>query len=259
MTESFDRPFDLSNRTALITGAGRGIGREIARTLARAGADIVVAEFDRASGEEAAAEMRSLGRTARFVQVDVADPDSVRAMTEEVYREVEVDVLVNNAGVAHNVAAEEMSDADWRRVVAVDLDGVFWCCREIGRRMLARGRGSIVNIGSMSGHIANDPQPQAHYNSAKAGVIMLSKSLAAEWARRGVRVNSVSPGYIATDMVKGALDTNPAWRERWISMTPIGRLGTPVDVAHAVLYLASDAAAFATGTDLRVDGGYTSW
>ena len=255
-----DNPFDLSGKTALITGAGRGIGREIARTLAGAGADIVVAELDAASGEDAAAELRSLGRGSFFVAVDVADPDSVRAMVERTYAELEhLDILVNNAGVAGNVSAEEMADDTWRRVVAIDLDGVFWCCREVGRRMLARGAGSIVNIASMSGHVANDPQPQAHYNSAKAGVIMLTKSLAAEWARRGVRVNSVSPGYIGTDMVKAALEATPAWRERWTALTPMGRIGEPSDVAHAVLYLASDAAGYATGTDLIVDGGYTSW
>ena len=252
--------FDLIGRVALVTGAGRGIGLEIARTLAAAGADVVVAEFDPQTGEEAAEEIRKSGRNAFFVPVDVRDPNSVQAMTEAIYERVEaVDILVNNAGIARNTPAEGTSDAVWLEVMNVNLNGVFWCCREVGGRMLSRGRGAIVNIASMSGVVVNDPQPQAAYNASKAGVIMLTKSLAAEWAKRGVRVNCVSPGYIGTDLVKGVLAQNEAWRERWLSMTPAGRLGEPADVAHAVLYLASDAAKYATGTNLIVDGGYTSW
>jgi NAD(P)-dependent dehydrogenase (short-subunit alcohol dehydrogenase family) len=151
-----------------------------------------------------------------------------------------------------------MSDAEWLNVVQVNLNGVFWCCRSAGQRMLAQGAGSIVNIASMSGHIVNKPQEQSGYNAAKAGVIMLTRSLAAEWATRGVRVNSVSPGYIATAMTQGSRNT-PALYNTWLEMTPMGRVGEPTDVAHAVWYLASDAAQFATGTDLIVDGGYTSW
>ena len=249
--------FDLKGRVALVTGAGRGIGLEIARTLAAAGADIVVAEFDRAAGEAAAEE---LGERAFAVPVDVRNPNSVQAMTKTVYERVEaVDILVNNAGIARNTPAEGTTDEVWLEVMNVNLNGTFWCCREVGARMLSRGRGVIVNIASMSGVVVNDPQPQAAYNASKAGVIMLTKSLAAEWAKRGVRVNCVSPGYIGTDLVKGVLEQNEAWRERWLSMTPQGHVGEPADVAHAVLYLASDAAKYATGTNLIVDGGYTSW
>ncbi len=250
--------FNLSGRTALVTGAGRGIGREIARTLAGAGADIVVAEFDPASGADAAEEMRSLGRSSLALTVDVRDPDSVRAMTAQAFDFGRVDILVNNAGIATHTPAEDTSDTVWRNILDVNLNGVFWCCREIGRRLLEGGGGSIVNIASMSGLIVNDPQPQAHYNVSKAGVIMLTKSLAAEWATRGVRVNAVSPGYIGTDMTKEAME-NPVWKERWLNMTPMGRVGEPWDIAHAVWYLASDAAKFATGTNLVVDGGYTAW
>lgn len=251
---------DLSGKTALVTGAGRGIGLEIARVLAQAGADIIVAERDLQTGQDAADEVKELGRKSYLLEVNVADSASVSAMTEAAFEHAgRVDILVNNAGVAGNYTVEDTSDAEWRRVMGINLDGVFWCCREVGKRMLEQGAGTIVNIASMSGHVVNDPQPQAPYNISKAAVIMLTKSLAAEWAKRGVRVNSVSPGYIATDLVKGVLELNPVWKNRWTEMTPMGHLGTPEDVAHAVWYLASDAAKYATGTDLVVDGGYTAW
>ncbi len=251
---------DLTAKTALVTGAGQGIGREIARVLAHAGADIIVAEFNATTGQDAVDEIKALGRNSFLVEVDVASSASVKAMTETVYSKVKhIDILVNNAGVSGNMPVEETPDDEWRRVIGINLDGVFWCCRDIGKKMLERGSGSIVNIASMSGHIVNDPQPQAPYNISKAAVIMLTKSFAAEWAKRGVRVNCVSPGYIATDLVKGVLELKPDWKNRWAEMTPMGHFGEPSDVAHAVWYLASDAAKYATGTDLVVDGGYTSW
>lgn len=192
------------------------------------------------------------------MQVDVRDPESAARMIEEAENHAPVDILVNNAGIANNVGAEGASDDDWLNVINVNLNGVFWCCRAAGRKMLGRGAGSIVNIASMSGIIVNKPQPQAAYNVSKAGVIMLTKSLAAEWAQRGVRVNAVSPGYIGTEMTKRGM-SNEEWNRQWLEMTPMGRVGEPADIAHAVLYLASDAARFATGTNLVVDGGYTAW
>jgi NAD(P)-dependent dehydrogenase (short-subunit alcohol dehydrogenase family) len=240
-------PFDLTGRVAFVTGAGRGIGREIARTLAEAGADVVAAE-----------DVRQRGRRSLALTVDVADSGQVDAAVERALGEFgRIDILVNSAGVARHGASEESSDHEWRRIVEVNLDGTYFCCRAVGRHMLERGSGAIVNIASMSGSIVNVPQPQAAYNASKAGVIQLTRSLASEWASRGVRVNSVSPGYIATAMTELGLKPHPDWRETWLAMTPLGRMGRPVDVAYAVWYLASDAAAFATGTDLIVDGGYT--
>lgn len=252
-------PFDLSGQVALVTGAGGGIGSAIALTLASAGADIVVAETNTTSGEKSAQSVSDLGRRASCVEVDVRDPESVARMVDVARDQMgDIDILVNGAGIAINTPSEDVTPEEWRRVVDVNLNGVFWCCQAVGRHMLARGRGTIVNIASMSGLIANKPQPQSHYNTTKAGVIMLTQSLAAEWADRGVRVNAVSPGYIGTEMTKRGMET-PEWKRVWLDMTPMARVGEPVEIANAVWYLASDAASFATGSNLVVDGGYTAW
>lgn len=254
-----DNLFDLSDRVAIVTGGGRGIGREIVRTLANAGAHIAIADFISENADSAADEVSKMGREALAVQTDVRDSRSVDAMVAQVVDKFgRIDILVNNAGIAQGVAAEDTTDEDWLNMMAVNLNGVFWCCRAAGRHMLREGKGAIVSIASMSGHIANKPQKQAHYNTAKAAVIMLTKSLAFEWADRGVRVNCVSPGYIGTEMTKRNLGV-PEVAKIWLEMTPMGRVGEPRDIAHAVWYLASDAASFATGTDLVVDGGYTVW
>lgn len=251
--------FELSGKTALITGAGRGIGLATARRLAAAGADIIIAEFIAENGQAAAAEIESMGRKSLFIEVDVRRSDSVDRMVQTALGVFpQIDILVCNAGIAQAVPAEDCSDEEWLNMMAVNLNGVFFCCRAIGRHMLERGGGAIVNTASMSGMISNTPQPQAHYNAAKAGVILLTKSLAGEWADRGVRVNCVSPGYIGTDMTAEGM-ANRDWYPTWLEMTPQKRVGAPEDVAAAIYYLASPAAKFTTGSNLVVDGGYTSW
>jgi NAD(P)-dependent dehydrogenase (short-subunit alcohol dehydrogenase family) len=246
--------FSLQDRVAVVTGAGGGLGLAIGRALRSVGAVVVASDLSVETGQAAA---RELG--GEFVQTDVTDPDSVRELVHAVLdQHGKLDVMVNNAGIAHNVPAEEMTDEEWRRMISVNLDGVFWGCREAGLVMLERGSGSIVNIASMSGVVSNHPQPQAHYNAAKAGVIMLTKSLAGEWASRGVRVNSVSPGYIRTPLTEMGM-LRPEWADVWLSSTPLGRIAEPREIAPAVVYLASDASSYATGTNLLIDGGYTSW
>jgi NAD(P)-dependent dehydrogenase (short-subunit alcohol dehydrogenase family) len=169
-----------------------------------------------------------------------------------------IDILVSNAGMCINTPAEATKDDEWLTVIDLNLNGVFWSCRAVGQHMLERKTGSIVNIASMSGSVVNKPQPQAAYNASKAAVIHLTKSLAAEWASQGVRVNSVSPGYIGTEMTKRGM-SRQEWAQTWLAMTPMARIGTPTEVAMAVWFLASDASSYTTGTDLIVDGGYTSW
>ena len=254
-----DSDFDLTGKTALITGAGRGIGLATAKRLAAAGADVIIAEYIVENGKKAAAEIEEMGRKSMFIEVDVRDSASVNAMAASALAAFpNIDILVCNAGIAQGIPAEECSDEDWLNMIAVNLNGVFWCCRAIGRHMLERGSGAIVNVASMSGMISNTPQPQAHYNAAKAGVILLTKSLAGEWASRGLRVNCVSPGYIGTDMTKPAME-NPDWYPTWLAMTPQRRVGEAEEIAQAIFYLASPGASFTTGTNLVVDGGYTSW
>ncbi|GAB3678576.1 SDR family NAD(P)-dependent oxidoreductase [Saccharopolyspora tripterygii] len=246
--------FALNGRNAIVTGGAQGIGEAIVLALRDAGARVFICDINPEVGN-ASAERHGV----EFVAADVTDPDSIDAAFEHVASTGgSVDVAVNNAGIVHNHPSEDLDPEDWRRVMAVNLDGVFYSCRAAGRRMLAQGSGSIINTGSMSGHISNHPQPQSAYNAAKAGVIHLTKSLAGEWAARGVRVNSVSPGYVGTEMTKRGM-SNEEWRRVWIEGTPMNRVAEPREIAPAVVFLASDAGSYCTGTDLVVDGGYTVW
>ena len=242
--------FRLDGKTALVTGAAQGIGFEIAKGLGEAGAKVIIADLNPEVGEAAAS---SIGGS--FERLNVTDSGAVRALAAKMGA---LDVLVNNAGIVRNVPSEDISDADWEVVMSVNVNGLFWCCREFGRKMLDAGTGSIVSTASMSGLISNHPQPQSGYNASKAAVIHLTRSLAGEWAGRGVRVNAVAPGYTATPMTLLGLET-PEWRETWLKETPLGRLAEPREIAPAVLYLASEASSFVTGHTLVVDGGYTAW
>jgi NAD(P)-dependent dehydrogenase (short-subunit alcohol dehydrogenase family) len=195
------------------------------------------------------------------VTLDVTKSADVDAAAAAVVRDHgRVDILVNNAGVAKSdVRAEDTSDEHWRFHMDVNVDGLFWCCRAFGRQMLAQGKGSIVNIGSMSGFIVNKPQPQSFYNASKAAVHHLTRSLAAEWGARGVRVNAVAPTYIETPLTAFGIKENPEMYKVWLEMTPMGRVGQPDEIASVVHFLASDAASLMTGAIVLADGGYCCW
>ena len=250
----------LDGQVAVVVGGGRNIGLASAEALAEAGATVVITDLDAELLKSGAAALGRIGAKHHGLLVDVTDSASVDAAAAAVLnRYGRVDVLVCNAGIARSdVPAEEVTDEHWLNVIDVNLNGVFRCCRAFGRPMLAQGSGAIVNIGSMSGFIVNKPQPQAYYNASKAGVHHLTKSLAAEWAPRGVRVNAVAPTYIETSLTKFGMEDErmfPVWMEN----TPMARVGQPDEIASVVLFLASAAASLLTGSIVLADAGYTCW
>jgi NAD(P)-dependent dehydrogenase (short-subunit alcohol dehydrogenase family) len=251
----------LDGKVAVVTGGAQGIGYACAQALAEAGATVVIADMSAATGKSSAEALKKMGHKVSAVTLDVtrsADVDNVAA--EIVKTHGRVDILVNNAGVARsNVKAEDTSDDHWRFHMDVNVDGVFWCCRAFGREMLKQGKGSIVNIGSMSGFIVNKPQPQSFYNASKAAVHHMTRSLAAEWGARGVRVNAVAPTYIETPLTAFGIKENPEMYKVWLEMTPMGRVGQPDEIASVVHFLASDASSLMTGAIVLADGGYVCW
>ena len=252
--------FKLTGKIAVVTGAARGIGLSTVEALAEAGATVVLTDMNAEVLAAATESMKAKGHSVDSEVLEVTDVKAVQAVHDAILaRHGRVDVLVNNAGIAiSNHPAETMADDVWNKVIDVNLNGVFWCCRAFGNTMLKQGGGSIVNVGSMSGFIVNRPQEQANYNASKAAVHHLTKSLAAEWGARGVRVNSVAPTYIDTEMNKYVYENEEMYRH-WVGGTPMNRLGRTDEVASVILFLASDAASLMTGSIVLADGGYICW
>ncbi len=250
---------DLTGRVAVVTGGARGIGRAIVEALREMGARCVIFGIEDDQGHAAVEELNASGMVVGYRHLDVRDHEAVAAAFEEVRQAYGVlDILVTSAGVVSHKPTSDVTEADWRFVLDTNLDGTFWCVREAVKQMQETStRGAIVTIGSMSGLIVNFPQMQASYNASKAAVHSLTSSLAAEYAETGIRINSVAPGYILTDLTKSGV--SPDWLELWASRTPIKRMGNPDEIASVVCFLASDAASFMTGATVVADGGYTVW
>ena len=246
--------FSLDGKTALVTGAGRGLGREIALGLARFGASLILA--DAVLPEETEKLIRDQGTPCLSIRTDISDEPQVMNLADQAKKEFRtVDILINNAGVIQQgfTATEDLSCEEWDRVIRINLTGTFLCCKHIGKIMIAAKGGSIVNVASTAG-ITGIPRAPA-YCASKSGVILLTKSLALEWAGYNIRVNAVAPHYLETDLTKNVRGAAPVYAAV-VKQIPMARLGKPSEVFGAVLYLASPASGFTTGTVIPVDGGY---
>ena len=247
--------FSLKDRVAIVTGGNRSIGRAIAVGLAEAGATVVIAARDQGKSAEAVNEIQGLGGKAVALPVDVSQRDSIQRLHDTVEKEVgPTDVLVNNAGIGFHADALTLEDAEWKRLFDINLQGVWMASQIFARSMAERRHGSIINIGSISGNIINRPQWHLPYGVSKAAVHHLTRSVAAEWAQFGIRVNAIAPGYIKTEIASTEYED---YRHYWKDEVPMQRYGSTDEIAPLALYLASDASSFMTGSVVVIDGGYT--
>ena len=248
----------LDGKKGFVTGGARGIGKCTAAGFCEAGADLAIVDLDLETAKKTAAEIaEKTGRKVVAIYADVTKEEDVKAMVDQVVAELGgLDFCHANAGICINVPADEMTYDQWKKNMDVNLNSIFLTDTIAGRYMLKQGHGSIINTASMSAHIVNVPQPQCAYNASKAGVIQLTKSLAIEWAKRGVRVNSISPGYIGTDLTLSSEFLQPLIKQ-WNAMAPMGRLGKPEELESICVYLAGDTSTFTTGSDFVIDGAFT--
>lgn len=249
--------FSLQGKVAVVTGGARGIGRTVAGHMAMMGADIAIIDRLEAQAQETAAQIaQEHGVTVRAYACDVTCPEEVAQTMDKMAADFNgLDILFNNAGICLHKAALEVTPEEWRAIMDVNVNGVFYVAAAFAKKLIELKKpGSIINTASMSGTIVNYPQEQASYNASKAAVVHLTKSLAVEWVKYGIRVNCISPGYIFTEMTA---HVRQDWIEQWKGLTPYGRLGKPEELSGAVIYLASDCSSFTSGCDMIIDGCFT--
>ena len=251
--------FSLEGQVGVVTGGGQGLGKAFSLAFAEAGADIVVAEINPETGLKTIEEIQKLGRRSLWIETDVRKKTSVEAMVEKTVAEFDkLDFLMNNAGITLWQEAEDVPEEDWMNLMNINLNGLFYSCQAAARQMKKQGGGRIVNIASMSGLIVNRPQLQTSYNTSKAAVIHLTKSLAAEWAPHNIRVNSISPGYMDGPMA-GPFFEDPKYGPVWFDAIPMHRPGQPEELCPVAVLLASEASSYMTGSNVVIDGGFTVW
>jgi len=250
--------FCLDGQVALVTGGGQGIGRAFCHALGEAGAKVAVADLELSRAETVVSELAAKNIPAMALQVDVSNKKQVEDMTAKVIDKWgDLHIGVNNAGIVFHSDSEDTSEQEWGKTLAVNLNGVFFCCQAEAKHMLKKGYGKIINTASMSASIVNHPQRQVAYNTSKAAVVHMTKTLGTEWCDRGVRVNSISPGYVDTALNRS--DHLMAIRELWIRDTPMKKLAEVEDLPGALLYLASPLSNYMTGHDMIIDGGFSCW
>jgi sorbose reductase len=252
--------FSLKGQVGIVTGGGQGLGKAFCLAFAEAGADIIIADINPETGSKIVEKIQRLGRRAMFIQTDVRKKANVEVMVEQtVLAFGKLDFAMNNAGIANWCEAEKISEKDWMNVMNVNLNGLFYCCQAEAKQMMTQESGGrIINIASMSGLIVNRPQNQAAYNTSKAGVIHLTKSLATEWAQYNIRMNSISPGYMEGPLA-APLMKDPNYGPVWMDCIPMHRPGKPEELCPVAVLLASEASSYMTGANVVIDGGYTAW
>ena len=251
--------FGLKSKVSVVTGGAGGIGEEICNALLDAGSKVILADIDEKKSIKIVKKLSKKNKNIFYYNLNALSAESICDLKKKIIKKFKkIDVLVNAIGICKNKDAVKVSNKEWDEVININVNSMFYLCREFGKIFIKQKYGSIVNVGSNSGIIVDKPQPQASYNASKAAVHQLTKSLACEWAKYNIRVNAIAPGYVATEMT--LLGRNkPDWFKYWIEMTPMKRLAKPSEIASSVLFLASDSSSYCTGSILSIDGGYTSW
>ena len=249
--------FKLDNKISLVTGGAGGIGIEICKSLLDAGSKVIIADINNKKSKKLLKKIKN--KNIEYYKLDSTSEKNIKSLSRFILKKYKrLDVLVNCIGICFNKEAEKVKKKEWDKVINININSMFYVCKEFGKIFIKQKKGTIVNIGSNSGLIVDKPQPQASYNASKAAVHQLTKSLACEWSKYNIRVNAIAPGYVATEMTLLGRK-KPHWFKYWIEMTPMKRLAEPSEIASVVLFLASESSSYCTGSIISVDGGYTSW